>query len=70
MSHSPLDKIQALDAIEKEIILCLQSAGNDYLCITSKRISINLFTFQVRVYRSLAKKNPVKKLPKITRNNS
>lgn len=27
MSHSPLDKIQALDAIEKEIITCLQSAG-------------------------------------------
>lgn len=30
MSHSPLDKIQALDAIEKEIILCLQSAGKNY----------------------------------------
>lgn len=27
MSHSPLDKIQALDAIEKEIINCVQSAG-------------------------------------------
>lgn len=27
MAHSPLEKIQALDAIEKEIILCLQSAG-------------------------------------------
>lgn len=27
MSHNPLDKIQALDAIEKEIIMCLQSAG-------------------------------------------
>lgn len=27
MSHSPLDKIQALDAIEKEIITCIQSAG-------------------------------------------
>lgn len=27
MSHSPLDKIQALDAIEKEIVTCLQSAG-------------------------------------------
>ena len=27
MSHNPLDKIQALDAIEKEIITCLQSAG-------------------------------------------
>lgn len=27
MSHSPLDKIQALDAIEKEIITCMQSAG-------------------------------------------
>lgn len=27
MAQSPLDKIQALDAIEKEIILCLQSAG-------------------------------------------
>lgn len=27
MSHSPLDKIQALDAIEKEIINCMQSAG-------------------------------------------
>lgn len=27
MAHSPLDKIQALDAIEKEIITCIQSAG-------------------------------------------
>lgn len=27
MAHSPLDKIQALDAIEKEIITCVQSAG-------------------------------------------
>lgn len=27
MAQSPLDKIQALDAIEKEVILCLQSAG-------------------------------------------
>lgn len=27
MAHNPLDKIQALDAIEKEIITCLQSAG-------------------------------------------
>lgn len=27
MAHSPLEKIQALDGIEKEIILCLQSAG-------------------------------------------
>lgn len=27
MSHTPLDKIQALDAIEKEIITCVQSAG-------------------------------------------
>lgn len=25
---NPLEKIQALDAIEKEIILCIQSAGN------------------------------------------
>jgi mediator of RNA polymerase II transcription subunit 11 len=25
---SPLEKIQALDAIEKEIILCIQNAGN------------------------------------------
>ncbi len=24
---SPLEKIQALDSIEKEIILCIQSAG-------------------------------------------
>lgn len=31
MSHSPLDKIQALDAIEKEIITCLQSAGSKLL---------------------------------------
>lgn len=30
MSHSPLEKIQALDAIEKEIIICLQSAGTHY----------------------------------------
>ncbi|XP_031623859.1 mediator of RNA polymerase II transcription subunit 11 [Contarinia nasturtii] len=30
MSHSPLDKIQALDAIEKEIITCLQSAGQSF----------------------------------------
>lgn len=29
MAHSPLDKIQALDAIEKEIILCIQSAGKN-----------------------------------------
>lgn len=29
MAHSPLEKIQALDAIEKEIILCLQSAGKN-----------------------------------------
>lgn len=27
MAHSPLDKIQALGLIEKEIIMCLQSAG-------------------------------------------
>ncbi|XP_055920780.1 mediator of RNA polymerase II transcription subunit 11 [Eupeodes corollae] len=27
MAHNPLDKINALDAIEKEIITCLQSAG-------------------------------------------
>ncbi|XP_055371322.1 mediator of RNA polymerase II transcription subunit 11 [Condylostylus longicornis] len=27
MTHNPLDKINALDAIEKDIILCLQSAG-------------------------------------------
>lgn len=27
MSHSPLEKIQALDSIEKEIVTCLQSAG-------------------------------------------
>ncbi|KAL7041052.1 hypothetical protein ACKWTF_000600 [Chironomus riparius] len=25
---NPLEKIQALDAIEKEIVLCIQSAGN------------------------------------------
>lgn len=25
--HNALEKIQALDAIEKDIILCLQSAG-------------------------------------------
>lgn len=25
---NPLEKIQALDAIEKDIILCIQSAGN------------------------------------------
>lgn len=29
MTHnSPLDKIQVLDSIEKEIVNCLQSAGN------------------------------------------
>lgn len=27
MAHNPLDKIHALDAIEKDIITCLQSAG-------------------------------------------
>lgn len=27
MAHTPLDKIHALDEIEREIILCLQSAG-------------------------------------------
>ncbi|XP_004530278.1 mediator of RNA polymerase II transcription subunit 11 [Ceratitis capitata] len=27
MAHNPLDKIHALDDIEQEIILCLQSAG-------------------------------------------
>lgn len=27
MAHNPMDKIQALDAIEKEILTCLQSAG-------------------------------------------
>lgn len=31
MAHNPLDKIQALDAIEKEIIQCLQSAGKSAL---------------------------------------
>lgn len=32
MAHSPLEKIQALDAIEKEVILCLQSAGISIQC--------------------------------------
>lgn len=27
-NNSPLDKIQILDSIEKEIVNCLQSAGN------------------------------------------
>lgn len=28
MAHNPIDKIHALDAIEKEIITCMQSAGS------------------------------------------
>lgn len=35
MAHSPLDKIQALDAIEKEIITCVQSAGKSLLLYTT-----------------------------------
>lgn len=42
MSHSPLDKIQALDAIEKEIITCLQSAGE---CL--KRSNARILVFLV-----------------------
>lgn len=52
MSHSPLDKIQALDAIEKEIITCLQSAGERFslneakltvFMIKKEFVSLNIF---------------------------
>lgn len=37
MTHTPIDKIQVLDSIEKEIILCLQSAGNIYTINIQKK---------------------------------
>lgn len=40
MSHSPLDKIQALDAIEKEIITCLQSAGECFVWFHTQMLEI------------------------------
>ncbi|KAG4073814.1 hypothetical protein HA402_001038 [Bradysia odoriphaga] len=39
MAHSPLEKIQALDGIEKEIILCLQSAGQSLLELSKEKSS-------------------------------
>ncbi|KAJ6647421.1 Mediator of RNA polymerase II transcription subunit 11 [Pseudolycoriella hygida] len=39
MAHSPLEKIQALDSIEKEIILCLQSAGQSLLELSKEKSS-------------------------------
>jgi mediator of RNA polymerase II transcription subunit 11 len=36
---SPLEKIQALDAIEKEIILCIQNAGNALIELSKEKPS-------------------------------
>lgn len=44
MAHNPLDKIHTLDEIEKEIILCLQSAGKlDSLL----KVNVNVYRFLV-----------------------
>lgn len=39
MTHTPIDKIQVLDSIEKEIILCLQSAGQALLELSKEKSS-------------------------------
>lgn len=73
MAHSPLEKIQALDAIEKEIILCLQSAGKNKQKgnIFKVRDRIQRHSFlQAKVSSNLVKKSRVRKLPKIIHSNS
>lgn len=46
-NNSPLDKIQVLDSIEKEIVNCVQSAGNFYQQSKSKtRFYFNYFPGQ------------------------
>lgn len=59
MSRTPLDKIEVLDSIEKDIILCLQSAGE----ITGRKILVFLTLTpifpQVKYYKSSEKINPV-----------
>lgn len=49
MSHNPLDKIQALDAIEKEIIQCLQSAGKT----NSFKVHMHCLTFKCSIHRTI-----------------
>lgn len=39
MTQSPLEKIQVLDQIEKEIVLCLQSAGQALLELSKEKSS-------------------------------
>lgn len=72
MAHNPLDKIHALDEIEQEIIMCLQSAGFYFNYIRYIYIYIlNSFLFpQARRYRNSARKNLRKKVRKPKRSNS
>ncbi|XP_065220767.1 mediator of RNA polymerase II transcription subunit 11-like [Planococcus citri] len=40
MSAAPVDKIKALDEIEKDIITCLQSAGQAFLELSKEKSSL------------------------------
>lgn len=65
---NPLEKIHVLDEIEKEIILCLQSAGKGYE--NSSVSKINLMCLKVLRYKSSVKRSRRRKMPKLRLSNS
>lgn len=69
-----IDKIQVLDSIEKELLLCLQSAGKKRALNPVHFPTVNLLfcahLFQAKLCWSSARRKPVKRQRKPTRTSS